>query len=125
MYPSYTSIYHAIPSYDMSGYQGGRIPDETTVANGRKRFKILMVIWRVLDSRGFKLKPGYVLDRAERTGRATVTVKSCISSCPVVSQLPAGQPEARVTRDRHWHADDRVGRLSPGRPAAGESESPP
>ncbi len=33
MYPSYTSIYHAIPSYDgisryMSGYQGVRIPDE-------------------------------------------------------------------------------------------------
>jgi hypothetical protein len=32
MYPSYTSIYHAIPSYDgiceyMSGYQGVRIPD--------------------------------------------------------------------------------------------------
>jgi hypothetical protein len=31
-YPSYTSIYHAIPSYDgiceyMSGYQGVRIPD--------------------------------------------------------------------------------------------------
>jgi hypothetical protein len=32
MYPSYTSIYHAMPSYDgisryMSGYQGVRIPD--------------------------------------------------------------------------------------------------
>ena len=32
MYPSYTSIYHSIPSYDgiceyMSGYQGVRIPD--------------------------------------------------------------------------------------------------
>ncbi len=35
MYPSYTSIYHAIPSYDgisryMSGYQGVRIPDAVT-----------------------------------------------------------------------------------------------
>jgi hypothetical protein len=33
MYQSYTSIYHAIPSYDgisryMSGYQGVRIPDD-------------------------------------------------------------------------------------------------
>ena len=32
MYPSYTFIYHSIPSYDgiceyMSGYQGVRIPD--------------------------------------------------------------------------------------------------
>ena len=43
MYPSYTLIYHSIPSYDgiwryMSGYQVGRIPDEnradlTTPAN--------------------------------------------------------------------------------------------
>jgi hypothetical protein len=34
MYPSYTFIYHSIPSYDgiceyMSGYQGVRIPDVT------------------------------------------------------------------------------------------------
>jgi hypothetical protein len=39
MYPSYTSIYHAIQSYDgiceyMSGYQGVRIPDSDA---GRRR----------------------------------------------------------------------------------------
>jgi hypothetical protein len=37
MYPSYTSIYHAIPSYDgisryMSGYQGVRIPDVSLIS---------------------------------------------------------------------------------------------
>ena len=36
MYPSYTFIYHSIPSYDgiceyMSGYQGVRIPDAILV----------------------------------------------------------------------------------------------
>jgi hypothetical protein len=38
MYPSYTTIYHHIPSYDgirryimMSGYQGVRIPDVPVV----------------------------------------------------------------------------------------------
>ena len=39
MYPSYTFIYHSIPSYDgiceyMSGYQGVRIPDGVGAAGG-------------------------------------------------------------------------------------------